>query len=175
MQPATQAWGFAAVRLLGTVVIGGGAGWLFGNPFGGRAPPPAPPPPPGIAHPPRPPRWGRPPRHPHPPRHRGGLLPVAAGRPLWGRAAAAAGERRVAADASRGGAARFRGERLARVAFPPHRDFRLPGEPRPGRGARTGYARAGRRDAPPGGAHDRHHPRSARAVTARGERRDRRR
>src|SRR5437763_856122 len=37
MQPATQAWGFAAVRLLGTVVIGCGAGWLFGNPFGGLA------------------------------------------------------------------------------------------------------------------------------------------
>src|SRR6266403_5616524 len=35
MQPATQAWAFAAVRLLGTVVIGYGAGWLFGNPFGG--------------------------------------------------------------------------------------------------------------------------------------------
>src|SRR2546429_4049349 len=37
MQPATQAWGFAAVRLLGTVVIGCGAGWLFGNPSGGLA------------------------------------------------------------------------------------------------------------------------------------------
>src|SRR5438270_12151042 len=37
MQPATQAWGFAAVRLLGTAVIGFGAGWLFGNPFGGLA------------------------------------------------------------------------------------------------------------------------------------------
>lgn len=37
MQPATQAWGFAAVRLLGTVVIGFGAGWLFGNPWGGLA------------------------------------------------------------------------------------------------------------------------------------------
>src|SRR2546429_5109996 len=37
MQPATQGWGFAAVRLLGTVVIGCGAGWLFGNPSGGLA------------------------------------------------------------------------------------------------------------------------------------------
>src|SRR5256885_15686927 len=37
MQPATQAWGFAAVRLLGTVAIGCGAGWLFGNPSGGLA------------------------------------------------------------------------------------------------------------------------------------------
>src|SRR6202045_1593276 len=37
MQPATQAWGFAAVRLLGTVVIGCGAGWLCGNPWGGLA------------------------------------------------------------------------------------------------------------------------------------------
>src|SRR5256885_2850013 len=64
----------------------------------------------------------------HPPDDRGGLLPVAAGRPLWGRAAAAAGERRVAPDASRGGAARFRGERLARVALPPHRDLRLRSE-----------------------------------------------
>src|ERR1700758_2415740 len=37
MQPATQAWWFAAVRLLGTVVLGSGAGWLFGNPWGGLA------------------------------------------------------------------------------------------------------------------------------------------
>ena len=35
MQPATQAWWFAAVRLLGTVVLGLGIGWLFGSPFGG--------------------------------------------------------------------------------------------------------------------------------------------
>jgi two-component system phosphate regulon sensor histidine kinase PhoR len=37
MQPATQAWGFAAVRLIGTVVIGLAVGWLFGNPWGGLA------------------------------------------------------------------------------------------------------------------------------------------
>jgi two-component system phosphate regulon sensor histidine kinase PhoR len=37
MQPATQAWWFAAVRLVGTVVLGSGAGWLFGNPWGGLA------------------------------------------------------------------------------------------------------------------------------------------
>ena len=37
MQPATQAWWFAAGRLLGTVLIGLGAGWLFGNPWGGLA------------------------------------------------------------------------------------------------------------------------------------------
>src|SRR3979490_2049593 len=37
MQPAAAGWGFAAVRLLGTAVIGFGAGWLFGNPFGGLA------------------------------------------------------------------------------------------------------------------------------------------
>jgi len=37
MQPATQAWGFAAVRLLVTAVSGFGVGWLFGNPFGGLA------------------------------------------------------------------------------------------------------------------------------------------
>ena len=37
MQPATQAWGLAAVRLLGTVVIGCGVGWLFGNPWVGLA------------------------------------------------------------------------------------------------------------------------------------------
>src|SRR5919108_3423441 len=37
MQPATQAWGFAAVRLLGTVIVGFGVGWLFGNPWGGLA------------------------------------------------------------------------------------------------------------------------------------------
>src|SRR5256885_6199586 len=37
MNRATQAWGFAAVGLLGTAVIGFGAGWLFGNPFGGLA------------------------------------------------------------------------------------------------------------------------------------------
>jgi len=35
MQPATQAWWFAAVRLLGTVGLGLGIGWLFGTPFGG--------------------------------------------------------------------------------------------------------------------------------------------
>src|SRR3981189_1250016 len=37
MQPATQAGGLAGVRLLGPAVIGFGAGWLFGNPFGGLA------------------------------------------------------------------------------------------------------------------------------------------
>ncbi|HEX4649546.1 MAG TPA: phosphate regulon sensor histidine kinase PhoR [Steroidobacteraceae bacterium] len=37
MQPATQAWGFAAARLLGTVILGVGVGWLFGNPWGGLA------------------------------------------------------------------------------------------------------------------------------------------
>ena len=37
MQPATQAWGFAAARLLGTVAIGCGVGWLFGNPWVGLA------------------------------------------------------------------------------------------------------------------------------------------
>ncbi len=37
MQPATQAWVFAAGRLLGTVVLGLGLGWLFGSPSGGLA------------------------------------------------------------------------------------------------------------------------------------------
>ncbi len=37
MEPATQAWWFAAGRLLGTVIIGCGAGWLFGNVWGGLA------------------------------------------------------------------------------------------------------------------------------------------
>jgi two-component system, OmpR family, phosphate regulon sensor histidine kinase PhoR len=37
MQPATQAWGFAAVRLLGTVLLGAGAGWLLGNTWLGLA------------------------------------------------------------------------------------------------------------------------------------------
>jgi len=37
MEPATQAWWFAAGRLLGTVVIGCGVGWLFGNVWGGLA------------------------------------------------------------------------------------------------------------------------------------------
>jgi two-component system, OmpR family, phosphate regulon sensor histidine kinase PhoR len=37
MQPATQAWWFAAGRLLATVLIGCGAGWLFGNTWGGLA------------------------------------------------------------------------------------------------------------------------------------------
>jgi two-component system phosphate regulon sensor histidine kinase PhoR len=37
MEPATQAWWFAAGRLLGTVVIGCGVGWLFGNLWGGLA------------------------------------------------------------------------------------------------------------------------------------------
>jgi two-component system phosphate regulon sensor histidine kinase PhoR len=37
MEPATQAWWFAAGRLLGTVVIGCGAGWLLGNVWGGLA------------------------------------------------------------------------------------------------------------------------------------------
>jgi len=37
MEPATQAWWFAAGRLLGTVVIGCGVGWLVGNVWGGLA------------------------------------------------------------------------------------------------------------------------------------------
>ena len=37
MQPATQAWWFAAGRLLGTVAIGCGVGWLLGNLWGGLA------------------------------------------------------------------------------------------------------------------------------------------
>ncbi len=37
MQPATQAWLFAAGRLLATVLIGAAAGWLFGNLWGGLA------------------------------------------------------------------------------------------------------------------------------------------
>src|SRR2546429_7019046 len=37
MQPATQAWGFAAVRLLGPGGVGCGVGWLFGNPWVGLA------------------------------------------------------------------------------------------------------------------------------------------
>jgi two-component system phosphate regulon sensor histidine kinase PhoR len=37
MQPATQAWWFAAGRLLGTVVLGLGVGWLFGSPWAGLA------------------------------------------------------------------------------------------------------------------------------------------
>jgi two-component system, OmpR family, phosphate regulon sensor histidine kinase PhoR len=37
MEPAKQAWLFAAGRLLGTIVIGGGLGWLFGNLWGGLA------------------------------------------------------------------------------------------------------------------------------------------
>ena len=37
MQPATQAWWFAAGRLLGTVLLGASVGWLFGNPWGGLA------------------------------------------------------------------------------------------------------------------------------------------
>jgi len=37
MEPATQAWWFAAGRLLGTVVIGCGVGWLLGNVWGGLA------------------------------------------------------------------------------------------------------------------------------------------
>jgi len=37
MEPATQAWWFAAGRLLGTVLIGSGLGWLFGNLWGGLA------------------------------------------------------------------------------------------------------------------------------------------
>ncbi|MBS0366545.1 MAG: phosphate regulon sensor histidine kinase PhoR [Proteobacteria bacterium] len=37
MQPATQAWGFAAVRLAGTVVLGVAVGWLLHNPWGGLA------------------------------------------------------------------------------------------------------------------------------------------
>ena len=37
MQPATQAWWFAAGRLLGTVVLGVGIGWLFSSPWAGLA------------------------------------------------------------------------------------------------------------------------------------------
>ena len=37
MEPATQAWWFAAGRLLVTVAIGCGVGWLFGNLWGGLA------------------------------------------------------------------------------------------------------------------------------------------
>src|SRR5215472_4538826 len=37
MEPATQAWWFAAGRLLGTVAIGCGVGWLLGNLWGGLA------------------------------------------------------------------------------------------------------------------------------------------
>jgi two-component system, OmpR family, phosphate regulon sensor histidine kinase PhoR len=37
MEPATQVWWFAAGRLLATVLVGSGVGWLFGNPFGGLA------------------------------------------------------------------------------------------------------------------------------------------
>ncbi|HKD53642.1 MAG TPA: phosphate regulon sensor protein PhoR, partial [Steroidobacteraceae bacterium] len=37
MEPATQAWWFAAGRLLGTVVVGCGVGWLLGNLWGGLA------------------------------------------------------------------------------------------------------------------------------------------
>src|ERR1700719_422496 len=37
MQPATQAWWFAAGRLLGTVLFGAGIGWLVGGPLGGLA------------------------------------------------------------------------------------------------------------------------------------------
>jgi two-component system, OmpR family, phosphate regulon sensor histidine kinase PhoR len=37
MQPATQAWWFAAGRLLGTVLVGAGAGWLVGQPWAGLA------------------------------------------------------------------------------------------------------------------------------------------
>ncbi len=37
MQPATQAWWFAAGRLLGTVLFGAGIGWLLGRPWEGLA------------------------------------------------------------------------------------------------------------------------------------------
>jgi two-component system, OmpR family, phosphate regulon sensor histidine kinase PhoR len=37
MQPATQAWWFAAGRLFATVLIGFGAGWVFGNLWAGLA------------------------------------------------------------------------------------------------------------------------------------------
>ena len=37
MQPATQAWWFAAGRLLATVLLGLGAGWVFGSPWAGLA------------------------------------------------------------------------------------------------------------------------------------------
>jgi two-component system phosphate regulon sensor histidine kinase PhoR len=37
MEPATQAWWFAAGRLLGTVLVGCALGWLFGNIWGGLA------------------------------------------------------------------------------------------------------------------------------------------
>jgi two-component system, OmpR family, phosphate regulon sensor histidine kinase PhoR len=37
LEPATQAWWFAAGRLLGTILIGSLVGWLFGNVWGGLA------------------------------------------------------------------------------------------------------------------------------------------
>jgi two-component system, OmpR family, phosphate regulon sensor histidine kinase PhoR len=37
MEPATQAWWFAAGRLFGTVIVGCGAGWLLGNMWAGLA------------------------------------------------------------------------------------------------------------------------------------------
>jgi two-component system, OmpR family, phosphate regulon sensor histidine kinase PhoR len=37
MQPATQAWWFAAGRLVGTIVVGLGLGWLLGSVWGGLA------------------------------------------------------------------------------------------------------------------------------------------
>jgi hypothetical protein len=37
MQPATQAWWFATVRLLAIVAVGIFVGWLFGNAWGGLA------------------------------------------------------------------------------------------------------------------------------------------
>jgi two-component system phosphate regulon sensor histidine kinase PhoR len=37
MQPATQAWWFAAGRLVGTVLVGLGLGWLFGSVWAGLA------------------------------------------------------------------------------------------------------------------------------------------
>jgi two-component system, OmpR family, phosphate regulon sensor histidine kinase PhoR len=37
MEPATQAWWFAAGRLFGTVVVGCGVGWLLGNTWAGLA------------------------------------------------------------------------------------------------------------------------------------------
>ena len=37
MQPATQAWWFAGGRLLGTVLLGLGVGWLFGRAWAGLA------------------------------------------------------------------------------------------------------------------------------------------
>ena len=71
-----------------------------------------------------------------------GQLPVAAGRPLRRRPAAAAGARRVAADAPGGDAQGLRRQRLARAALAAHGDLRLPRDAGAGSGARCGPAGA---------------------------------